>query len=240
MRFTTVSAPSSLNLRRVSVIALCRRFFTRLEGIRGLNTLSVLVFVMSPTTLKPFVLNKADDDKCVAPTCGRGADDCGCCFQHCLLDWCPGHSNIAPDHRHESGVKPFKDEAELLDSCDCGAVRFKESAIWWVPEMRDKLSRIFGLQEDLQERLGTDYDQAFINQMTLAAIVELAEFVQNTDWKGWKTPIGLQREKAIEEWADALHFFVNLALAIGLDADTAFDAYARKNIINHQRQEKGY
>lgn len=104
----------------------------------------------------------------------------------------------------------------------------------------DMLERIFDLQERLQERLGTEYDQAFITEMTLAAMVELGEFVQNTDWKSWKDPIGIQRKKAVDEWADVLHFVVNLGLAIGLDAETAFLAYVSKNKENHARQDRGY
>ncbi len=102
------------------------------------------------------------------------------------------------------------------------------------------LERIFALQSVLQTRLGTTYDQAFITEMTLAAIVELTELIQETDWKSWKTPIGIQREKAIEEWADALHFFVNVGIALGLNAETAFYAYYSKNIENHKRQDRDY
>ena len=104
----------------------------------------------------------------------------------------------------------------------------------------DKLEGIFDLQRRFQTRIGTEYDQAFITEMTLAAIVELTELVQETDWKSWKTPIGIQREKAVEEWADALHFFVNIGLALGLDADAAYDAYVAKNKENHRRQDSGY
>ena len=37
-------------------------------------------------------------------------------------------------HKHESGAKPFEDPTDMLDSCDCGAIRFKGSAIWFVSE----------------------------------------------------------------------------------------------------------
>ncbi len=104
----------------------------------------------------------------------------------------------------------------------------------------DKLEMIFDLQDQLQEHLGTTYNQAFITEMTLAAMVELAEFVQTTDWKSWKEPVGVKYEKAVGEWADILHFVVNLGLAIGLDADSAFLAYKMKNKENHARQDRGY
>ncbi len=121
-----------------------------------------------------------------------------------------------------------------------GSTEIKSEVTRPLFKVADKFEAIFDLQRRFQTRMETTYDQAFITEMTLAAIVELTELVQETDWKSWKTPIGIQREKAVEEWADALHFFVNIGLALGLDADAAFDAYLAKNKENHARQDRGY
>lgn len=146
-------------------------------------------------------------------------------------------------HKHEPiEIKPFIDDANLLDYCDCGAIRFRDAKDWWIPESYDRLSRIFELQKELQERMGEEplFDQEFVKTMTLAAIVELAEFVQCTDWKPWKEPTGWKRDAAVEELVDAFHFVVNLALALGLTADELFEAYVKKNDENRRRQDEGY
>lgn len=57
--------------------------------------------------------------------CGEGDDGNPSC-EHTMTE-----SEL---HKHESGTKPFEDPTDMLDSCDCGAIRFKGSAIWFVPE----------------------------------------------------------------------------------------------------------
>jgi len=47
-------------------------------------------------------------------------------------------------------------------------------------------------------------------------------------------------DKAKEELVDALHFFVSIALLLGIDSGTLFDAYIIKNKKNHIRQKEGY
>ena len=42
------------------------------------------------------------------------------------------------------------------------------------------------------------------------------------------------------EWVDILHFFINYAASIGLDAKTAYNYYFAKAEENVQRQKRGY
>jgi len=42
------------------------------------------------------------------------------------------------------------------------------------------------------------------------------------------------------EWVDILHFFINYAASIGLDAKTAYNYYFAKAEANVQRQKDGY
>ena len=42
------------------------------------------------------------------------------------------------------------------------------------------------------------------------------------------------------EWVDILHFFINYASSIGLDAKTAYNYYFAKAEENKQRQARGY
>ena len=46
--------------------------------------------------------------------------------------------------------------------------------------------------------------------------------------------------KASKELIDMLHFFLNICLALGLDADNLYDMYMAKNKENHKRQDEGY
>lgn len=82
----------------------------------------------------------------------------------------------------------------------------------------------------------------FVRTMTLAANVELAEFLQEVGWKPWSSgDVGeYNRELALGELADALHFILNLLLAIGADGDDLARAYLRKVRINVERQRDGY
>jgi hypothetical protein len=42
------------------------------------------------------------------------------------------------------------------------------------------------------------------------------------------------------EWVDILHFFINYAVSIGLDAKTAYDFYFSKASENQRRQNNNY
>jgi dimeric dUTPase (all-alpha-NTP-PPase superfamily) len=39
---------------------------------------------------------------------------------------------------------------------------------------------------------------------------------------------------------DLFHFLVSLAQTLGLTADDVYQAYLKKNAVNHARQEAGY
>lgn len=107
----------------------------------------------------------------------------------------------------------------------------------------DKLDEIFKHQEALQRRLGISprkYDQKYINEMTLAAIAELTEFIDSTPWKPWKIQQKYDEKNAKMELADTLHFLVNLCMAIGMESDDLFNEYMAKNMENFARKERGY
>ena len=60
------------------------------------------------------------------------------------------------------------------------------------------------------------------------------------NWKWWKSWKPTDKGKALEEAVDILHFWVSCCLDLGFTADQVFQAYLRKNAINHVRQEQGY
>ncbi|MGL1902761.1 MAG: dUTPase [Fibrobacterales bacterium] len=58
-------------------------------------------------------------------------------------------------------------------------------------------------------------------------------------WKWWsKDSLDMQNIRV--EIVDQLHFWISLALSSGMDANKVFDIYYQKNLVNIERQEKGY
>ena len=73
------------------------------------------------------------------------------------------------------------------------------------------------------------------------AITELSEAddcLKNKAWK--KTMIETDVTHLKEEMADALHFFIESCLLIGMDAKELFEFYMKKNAVNKFRQRSEY
>jgi dimeric dUTPase (all-alpha-NTP-PPase superfamily) len=111
----------------------------------------------------------------------------------------------------------------------------------------DKLEAIFALQEALNRRIGVDtaaLDEAGQIQWTLNYIramqQELAELTDSVPWKWWAKYQNFDRQNARVEVVDLFHFLVSIAQTLGLSADDIYQAYLKKNQINHQRQDSGY
>jgi hypothetical protein len=74
----------------------------------------------------------------------------------------------------------------------------------------------------------------------------------NAVWKYWKSAHKKyenmkisdlsenDRKELYMEWVDILHFFMNYAASIGLDAKTAYNYYFAKAEENKNRQKRGY
>lgn len=107
-------------------------------------------------------------------------------------------------------------------------------------ESLDKLDQIFQHQRRFQESLKVTFDIDYLRVMTLALIVETAEMIQEAPWKPWKKNQEYHNDKLKEELADMLHFFINLCLASGMDSNTLFNQFMRKNQINFDRQKSDY
>ena len=115
--------------------------------------------------------------------------------------------------------------------------------------MVDKLTEIFEKQGDLQAALGYTFDEmtdeeraGYIKEYALHTEHELHEMLAELPFfKAWKKyPKEGFREpmwnNSREEFVDALHFFVNMALALGFTATSLSEAYCKKNAINYDRQ----
>jgi len=79
----------------------------------------------------------------------------------------------------------------------------------------------------------------------LAILSELAELLDEVNFKWWKNPKALDHAALKEELVDILHFFMSMCWRAGMDADELFRIYTEKNRENFDRQlgrsqKKGY
>ena len=107
---------------------------------------------------------------------------------------------------------------------------------------RDKLELIFSLQQrfdsELAQRRGlTEISQEeWIQKETLAMLSELAELIDEVNFKWWKNPKPVDARRVKEELVDILHFFVSMCLKMDMDADELCNMYLEKNKENFARQ----
>ncbi len=111
----------------------------------------------------------------------------------------------------------------------------------------DKLEEIFRMQEALNARIGvtlpppSDEEKAkWILNYTRAMQQETAELIDSVPWKWWAKYQKFDEQNAKVEVVDLFHFLVSLAQTLGMSAEDVYQAYLKKNQVNHQRQETGY
>ncbi len=115
----------------------------------------------------------------------------------------------------------------------------------------DKLEQIFELQNRFDTELaqrrgltGIPMEQ-WIQKETLAMLSELAELIDEVNFKWWKNEKPVDEGKVKEELVDILHFFISMCLKTGMDASELHRRYLDKNKENFDRQhgaseKKGY
>ncbi len=94
-----------------------------------------------------------------------------------------------------------------------------------------------GIPVDLHDRMG----QVRIRELIRRSVEELFEAshaLKNSPWK--QSHVLTDERHFVEELADAFHFFIELCLAVGLDADTLYKIYFRKSEVNLFRQRSQY
>ena len=111
----------------------------------------------------------------------------------------------------------------------------------------DKLHDIFSMQEAFNARIGVhlsgldDEERTkWVLNYTRAMQQELAELVDSVPWKWWARYQELDLQNARVEVVDLFHFLISLAQTLGMSADDVYEAYVKKNRVNHERQESGY
>jgi dimeric dUTPase (all-alpha-NTP-PPase superfamily) len=111
----------------------------------------------------------------------------------------------------------------------------------------DKLVEIFSMQADLNRRIGVELEglneeqkTEWVLNYTRAMQQELAELTDSVPWKWWAKYQEFDEQNAKVEVVDLFHFLVSLAQVLGMSAEDVYDAYIKKNKVNHERQDSGY
>src|SRR5476651_1262237 len=111
----------------------------------------------------------------------------------------------------------------------------------------DKLNELFRMQRALNQRIGVDLDSLdeagktkWVLNYTRAMTQEMAELTDSVPWKWWAKYQKFDEQNAKVEVVDLFHFLISLAQTLGMSADDVYQAYVKKNQVNHQRQESGY
>ena len=114
-------------------------------------------------------------------------------------------------------------------------------------EIMDKMDEIFNLQEQLNIRIGvtmkdmSDEDRTkWILNYIRAMQQELAELTDSVPWKWWAKYQKFDKQNAKVEVVDLFHFLISLAQVMGMSANDVYEAYLKKNQVNHDRQDRGY
>lgn len=114
-------------------------------------------------------------------------------------------------------------------------------------ETPDQLRELFRMQRALNARIGVHTDamtEAEKTQWILnycrAMSQELAELTDSVPWKWWAKYQKFDEQNAKVEVIDLFHFLISIAQVLGMSADDVYQAYLKKNAVNHQRQDSGY
>jgi dimeric dUTPase (all-alpha-NTP-PPase superfamily) len=116
-----------------------------------------------------------------------------------------------------------------------------------VHRQMDKLDKIFEMQCELNERIGVDCKNLnerekieWVLHYSRALQQEVSELVDSVPWKWWAKYLRFDEQNARVEIIDILHFLVSTAQILGMTSEDFFEAYCKKNHINHRRQDSGY
>ena len=111
----------------------------------------------------------------------------------------------------------------------------------------DKLEKIFDLQKNLNQRIGVNTDEMddeekirWVLNYTRAMQQEIAELIDSVPWKWWAKYQKFDQQNAKVEVVDLFHFLISIAQVIGMTPEDIYQAYLKKNEVNHSRQDSGY
>jgi dimeric dUTPase (all-alpha-NTP-PPase superfamily) len=103
------------------------------------------------------------------------------------------------------------------------------------------------MQETLNKRIGvetagmTEEEKVKWTLNYLRAMQqEMAELTDSVPWKWWAKYQKFDEQNARVEVIDLFHFLISIAQVLGMSAEDVYQAYLKKNAVNHQRQDSGY
>lgn len=122
--------------------------------------------------------------------------------------------------------------------------------------MESALQEIISSQENFQSFMGYDFNKMslkdtadYIKSNMLWTIDELSEMLHEVPYaKSWSKKYDQWSDEKIinqlrltkEEYIDALHFMINIGLALNMDESEILKMYREKNKVNYDRQENNY
>ena len=116
-----------------------------------------------------------------------------------------------------------------------------------MPFAMDKLNAIFDLQDTLNKRIGVDTSglsddekAKWVLNYTRAMQQEIAELVDSVPWKWWAKYQAFDEQNAKVEVIDLFHFLISIAQVLEMTPEDVYEAYTKKNKVNHSRQDSGY
>ena len=111
----------------------------------------------------------------------------------------------------------------------------------------DKFDEIFAQQDALNKRIGVDTDNMsdeekakWVLNYTRAMQQEIAELIDSVPWKWWAKYQEFDEQNAKVEVVDLFHFLISIAQVLGMTPEDVYNAYVKKNKVNHERQDSGY
>ena len=103
------------------------------------------------------------------------------------------------------------------------------------------------MQDDLNKRIGIvtndlseEEKTKWVLNYTRAMQQEMAELIDSVPWKWWAKYQEFDEQNAKVEIIDLFHFLISLAQVMGMTPEDVYQAYVKKNKVNHDRQESGY
>jgi len=108
----------------------------------------------------------------------------------------------------------------------------------------DKLDEIFSCQQQLDDYISKKRalrnnftPEEWVQKKALALIDEVAELLNEVNYKWWKNPKPVDKQKVAGELIDILHFWVSMCNTMGLSANDVYKIYMNKNNENKDRQD---
>jgi dimeric dUTPase (all-alpha-NTP-PPase superfamily) len=109
--------------------------------------------------------------------------------------------------------------------------------------LQDMLNQQALLQKVMDKRSDSSDPQTrceYFKDMSMAAMLEIAEMVEETGWKPWSSSWHINREQAMAEWIDVWHFMMNCANALEMTEGEIVARYEQKAAINRERAASNY